>query len=86
MFLKKCTWSPTAHWMHMKNPRGGEKQEILSIGGGFLLSFLRRPSTLLCDCMSLGEIAAFLTGDQVHVFYKVNHSNSLLDSYTNIKI
>lgn len=63
-----------------------EKQKILSIGGGFLFFSFCRPCSLLCDCMSLWQIGAFLTGGQIHLFYTVNHSNSLLDSYTNIGI
>lgn len=71
----------------MKNLRGGgrsRKYSALVVDSCFF--FLRHPCNLLCGCMSLCKIGAFLTGDQVHVFYEGNHSNSLLDSYINIGI
>lgn len=63
-----------------------KKQKIISIGGGFLFFSFHHPCCLLCDRMSLWEMGAFLTGDQIHIFYTVNHSNNLLDSYTNIGV
>lgn len=62
----------------------GKKQKIPSTGGGVLLFvFITRATFCMIVC-HYGNWRIFLQVTKFIMFHKVNHSNGLLDSYTNI--
>lgn len=85
LLFRKCKWRLIAHWMHMKS-LGVGKGEPESIQHWSCILAFNHPHSLFYDCLSLQKLVHFLQVTKFIMFYKGNHSNSLLYSYANIGI